>query len=518
MDTDSITERVREEKRRLLLVLVLGCAVTFAGIVVADVSYTSEWDDGASTQALAWDEQDRLGFYSNGSDDTKIRIRERGGSNVTTVSLNAASIDAVYASGEGYAVVGASGGEVYAIADDGSINWSVSPGASGDEMLTAYDSLNDTIWVGAVDLNSGTDKGTLYELDASNGTTIRSISLSGQRLRDITFDAESNSLYAAEQDRLTKVGESGTVTNVNTDFVVTVQLTQERIYYWNSSGKVVALYKNETKAFERTDSPSTGRPGIGANDANDYLYYDNGSDIVVVGPDNTTVGVLSGEKATDNILAFNDSDGTVGVFKYSNGNQRVAYLSTNTSSTAGTIGVGEGEQLRIETREYLDHNTTVPFRVYYNDSGTWVNVTENATVTVRDPEVVSVDQQAATMTSTDNTSINQITFVNASYESASASKEVVVANETVENIDILPPLQKWTATIGDDNSLVIVIATAIGAAIAFFASSLAGLAAFPVIVTAAWVAGYTATHTLLAAMLMSIFVGLNVAQVVEYRG
>jgi hypothetical protein len=188
----------------------------------------------------------------------------------------------------------------------------------------------------------------------------------------------------------------------------------------------------------------------------------------------------------------------------------------------GGSDVDEDEKLRIETREYLEHNTTVPFEVwlYNNSTDSYDNVTTDPdlNVTVENTSVVTVS--GASITSTNDTTINQVTWVNATWEPTGLndSQKVVVANETIENVDILPPMQKFTASVGTPDMQVVLIATGVGAGIGLLATSLAGIGGFTLVIIAGWLGGYSETHTLIAGLLIALFVGLNVSQLVEFNG
>jgi outer membrane protein assembly factor BamB len=295
----------------------------------------------------------------------------------------------------------------------------------------------------------------------------------------------------------------------------------------------------------------------GGGDTSPAYYSGNNSIVWVTGSDyaeaNATTGNIVYPVATDvagtqqtigsggvvysiyrnvgDIIAY-DLDSRSVVWSKSVGSGSVngvsTFVSAASSQSDGTlveqdssVDIGPLEPcngLWVDAREYMAHNLTTSYSVYAYDEETesWENVTQQADVSSSDASALSIGN--GTLSSTTDKSVNKYVYVKATLDRFSGTARVTVATETVNNTDILPPMQSATAMIGDDNGLVVVLATAISAGIAFFASSLAGVAAFPVIVTGAWVAGYVGTHVLLGGILMSIFIGLNVAQVVEYSG
>jgi len=182
------------------------------------------------------------------------------------------------------------------------------------------------------------------------------------------------------------------------------------------------------------------------------------------------------------------------------------------------------EAIRINTREFLKHGQETEFVVEIRDfeEGGWTDVTNNTELDYN-WSVVTINSSSKTMTATDNEWLNAKTNVTAKWydprnnEERITSTSVTVANETVGNIEVLPPMQRFTATIGDSNTQVILVATGTAAAVAAFATSLAGLAAFVLVIIAGWVAGFAGTHVVIAGLLIGIMLGLNVSQVVEYR-
>jgi outer membrane protein assembly factor BamB len=280
-----------------------------------------------------------------------------------------------------------------------------------------------------------------------------------------------------------------------------------KIFWAGGATKAGAVNATTGKLAWRKDIPSVGDEFLPTAGDGVVYYPEGGGDIVAVDPDNGSVLHRGGG---NNGLPY-------GLPTYASSGER-SDGTRITQSVWGEFGPGVPcEGLWVDTREFVEHNLTVDATVYaYDDVDGWTDVTNSSSITVDNTTALTYSN--GQLTSTKDKSVNTIVEVRADYGRFYGSADVTVATETVNNTDILPPMQSATAVMDDDNGLVVVLATAISAAVAFFASSLAGVAAFPVIIVGAWVAGYVSTAVLLASMLMSIFIGLNVAQVVEYSG
>jgi hypothetical protein len=242
-----------------------------------------------------------------------------------------------------------------------------------------------------------------------------------------------------------------------------------------------------------------------------------------VGGATVEVGSTSVTTDADGEYSLTVTNGTYSASATKQGYTKDEKMVSVSGATAVDFDIREqNESLRIETREFIEHDQTVPFEVlHYNESTeSWENVTADPdlNVTVEDPQIVTIGN--GTITATNDTTVNNETFVNANYTPTGAtdSQHVVVANETIENVDILPPMQKFTASVGTPDMQVVLIATGVGAGIGLLATSLAGIGGFTLVIIAGWLGGYSETHTLIAGLLIALFVGLNVSQLVEFNG
>jgi hypothetical protein len=355
-------------------------------------------------------------------------------------------------------------------------------------------------------------------------------------------------LYASTQETLLKINLTtfSQVDSTNAEWGTTGDLEAENGYVYGSDNNPGRLFKYDagSLSFEGSYSLKTelslGDFDVHPNTGN--IYLPNGTSIEVVDQglteiNSTDIGgnAISTIKLDEDVI-FVSGSSRVPEFRYYNhtlkeqiGNTQYGTDYASATSDFGGDDNGDGggdvdeaDKLRIETREYLEHNTTVPFEVwlYNNSTDSYDNVTTDPdlNVTVENTSVVTVS--GASITSTNDTTINQVTWVNATWEPTGVndSQEVVVANETIENVDILPPMQKFTASVGTPDMQVVLIATGVGAGIGLLATSLAGIGGFTLVIIAGWLGGYSETHTLIAGLLIALFVGLNVSQLVEFNG
>lgn len=195
------------------------------------------------------------------------------------------------------------------------------------------------------------------------------------------------------------------------------------------------------------------------------------------------------------------------------------------------------EALIIDTKPFLEHGQSSPYQVnaaIHNDTTGEIDrfgVTTDATVTSADTNVVTTDVINQEVVATSDTSVNNRTHVQAEWtdpdtgQTYTTQANVTVANKTVDNLGILPAWTKISAVIGggtDDNPgdrtfLLILIGTALAAAVSRIATSLAGLGALTSILLMGWILGMTNDGLAIVTVLTAMFIGMNVAGNVDYQ-
>lgn len=182
------------------------------------------------------------------------------------------------------------------------------------------------------------------------------------------------------------------------------------------------------------------------------------------------------------------------------------------------------ERIEIDSDPYLQYAESEDLTVHYYPGETdeqRSDVTDDASIDVNDTSVVEYDEDTNEITATSDTSINDSTEITATYEqdgeNFTDNYTVVVAREDVTNLEILPAMQRFSASLQDDTIKTILIATMAGTSIALITTSFAGVAVFPIVIVVGWFGGYVGTGIMIVSILISLFVGLNLANNLEMR-
>lgn len=174
---------------------------------------------------------------------------------------------------------------------------------------------------------------------------------------------------------------------------------------------------------------------------------------------------------------------------------------------------------------YLNHGDTAEYRTYLSGQGLYrQNITENTTVTSANSNIISVNENSYEITATSNESIAETVQLTAEYtnennETFAATKNVTVANVSLENIEILPPTQRIPALIGtspggsSDNPgagyfQLLFVALVIGAGVARVTNPYGGLVTTEFIMILAWTQELMSLGLLLVGMLGCIGIAL----------
>lgn len=185
--------------------------------------------------------------------------------------------------------------------------------------------------------------------------------------------------------------------------------------------------------------------------------------------------------------------------------------------------------LDLQVRPFIKHGQTVPYEVQVTLTNETTGeedrmlVTDDSIVTSSNPAVVSVNGFNHEVTGTSDTSINQRVTLTARWENPAdnrtltAEQNVTVANATIENIDILPPFTRWTATFSDSTIQVILVAMGAGIIASRWASSFAGVAGVTILMEMGWIMGFVSDGVAIVTVFIALFVGLNVAGNVDYQ-
>lgn len=187
-----------------------------------------------------------------------------------------------------------------------------------------------------------------------------------------------------------------------------------------------------------------------------------------------------------------------------------------TVPAAESVGVDPSDDLRLDVPKYLPHNDSSHYAVEANQSGEWVDVTDSATVTPGNTDVLTFYPDNQTVVAGGNKSINERVNVTAEYAGMNATGNIVVATPTVDNLDLLPAWWSVNALLSDWTVIWILMATLIATAATRMATTFAGIGAFVMAMVMGWIMGDVPNGIMVATTFMGIFIGLNLAANIDY--
>jgi len=523
----------RREKLFVLVSVVLLVGMAGGALVVSaqspgGVSYTEVWNGTGHTSAIAWDTVDDVGFYANGTaGQTVVAVEGSTGNVVGSAVIGSRPEDAVYSTGADAVFVGGSAGDVHRVADDGTVEWSVSPAGGDEEVLMAYDPVGGVVWAAANDLQVGASTGTVYKLDAGNGSVLDTVSLSTLS-QDAAYDVDNNRLLVAGRSKVQAVSDGGSVSVFDPVDATNIEVTESRVYVLNqSSGNVVAFEKAGNVVFTRTDATTLDIAGTGAHQASDTLFYTNSTAMVVVNSSGGVLGTVSTGDFDGDIVAFTENTGTIGVFAWDLDQNLVAAYSTNASANESGVVIAENESLTLDVRYYMQPNSTYPLSVYHHPTNYTRNeVTNQSTISIENvtfdgADVITYNNTSQTVSTINNSTVAERVNITATYDTGNGTvndtQQVVVAAPTVDNLAILPNgLIRTLAVLTDGTLQALLVAALLSVPAARFTNAFAGLAVAEVVVVIGWLAGYTTLGIAMLSVFMAMFVGLNLAANIDY--
>lgn len=413
-----------------------------------------------------------------------------------------------------------------------------------NEGLTAYSETLTFQWnlslddAGAV----GTVGGATYVADGSN---LVKVSQSGSEQWRRTFDSSiqdidgvdsRGTVFLSAGDTISEVNDEGAIgyeynpdaSGLGTLTTVDVDDTGDTLTYYVTSGENAARIDTS----QDSQAVSSSLSGVVYDQDNNEV---NNSRVVALNESGDEVANVTTNKFGQYEMFL--SNGTYNVTASKDGyfdDEKVVEISGDAVKQDFEL-VNKSEALHIKTRRFIEHGQSVPYEVTaeITEPDGDVNrsdVTTEATVTSGNTTVFTVNAFDQELVGTSDTSINQRTYVQAEWtdpdtgETYTTQQNVTVANETVDNLDILPAMNKLTASIGggtdanprDKTFLVIIIGTALAAAVSIIATSLAGLGALTSIMMMAWILGVTNDGIAMVTVFTAMFIGMNVAGNVDY--
>ena len=215
-------------------------------------------------------------------------------------------------------------------------------------------------------------------------------------------------------------------------------------------------------------------------------------------------------------------------------------FSVNVGTSGGSIGsttrqawlddvnitgtaVPEQQSLVLDTRSFYRPGATHPYSVnkqVYNvieDTNTTFDVTDNSTVTSENSTLLQVHEHNQTMPETNDKNVTEIVNVTATYQNLTVTKQIVIGQATVENLEILPDgLTRTEAIVTDDTIFALIVAALLSVPAARFTSSFGGLAVAEMVIVVGFLGGYVSLGVAMLSVFVALFIGLNLAENVDY--
>jgi hypothetical protein len=337
------------------------------------------------------------------------------------------------------------------------------------------------------DQNSYTDTGIDLETGRYYTLTFKNFNYSSSTVtyaidgETIATDIQSE-FNLAEVASIELVGDDGTY---NFDYI-----TKNFANTYRITGKVI---DDENDPVENAN--------VTINDSADTTVQTGPSGRYSVRVENGTYGMVASKPGY-----FNDSATVTVDGKEATQNFRIRNLS---------------RALSINTRGFLRHGESADYTIFFSKEETnRTDVTAEASISSRDTNVVTIDRANQEIVATENTSINNQTYLQATYtgenESYVTRSNVTVANSSMENLAILPTTWRVNATFADSTIQAILVAIFAGVFGARLSSSFGGLALMQLTMVAGWFTGYNDVGITMISLFTALFIGLNMAANVDY--
>lgn len=194
-------------------------------------------------------------------------------------------------------------------------------------------------------------------------------------------------------------------------------------------------------------------------------------------------------------------------------------INTNIPGEPGGGETNASEALEIDTRDYIRPNESADYSVYYTANNETADVTDNSTLNSSNVSVLSVNSAEHILNAQGgvNTTVNVTAEYTASGGTVlNTTKQITVAQPTVENLEILPAIWRFGATIGDDTIFFLILATLTSIVATRLSTAFGGISGYWIVVMMGWLSGWLSLGILLVTTCMAIFIGLNLALTIDY--
>jgi len=193
--------------------------------------------------------------------------------------------------------------------------------------------------------------------------------------------------------------------------------------------------------------------------SNDKQYYarmiydfNNNTNTVVIYNDsslNDRVGFSQAPLTSDNFSVFYpyiSNGGILSTQYYGTFSNYSIYHDGQVPDIPDALPSDSEIQIRINT--WMRYNTTQPYTILAVSNHSVTDITDVATVTTNNSTLITVNTATNQLIATNNTSVKGRTYIQADYQSFSTTKNVTVANLTLDNIEILPSAYWLSAFLG----------------------------------------------------------------------
>jgi hypothetical protein len=388
----------------------------------------------------------------------------------------------------------------------------------------------------------GNTSGSVASIDTDTGEIEWSTDLGYGDIRGVHKSKTKENLYvsAVQSNSVSKVSPTGEIlwqtTTSNSPFAGTVSPSGDVLYQATASGIDVI----DTDTGEITDTYSlSGEPKdvtYNPNSQNYYVAADSGFGTSTSGylsvwdPESGNLGTeidangwgeahstetsIYGHQSLSNARRYEigGSITTLATFEHTS-----TYASYDNPLPAGPV---TDPELDIETRNYIKHGNAAAYEIYYTDPDTGettiVNNESGLSLNSSNTSVFTVDTANEQLVATGDTSINQREQFTAEYEGLQTQENITVANQTVENLPILPGITRVGATYSDTNIALILVGTLLGVVATWVSSAFAGIGALQLTLVAGWFVDLVSLGVVLVGLFAALFIGLNLAANIDY--
>lgn len=173
---------------------------------------------------------------------------------------------------------------------------------------------------------------------------------------------------------------------------------------------------------------------------------------------------------------------------------------------------GTQQTLDFDVPPLMLHGETHEYSVMFNS----MDVTENTTVESLNTDGITVDEGNNLLIATPDEDFNQRVEVRAEHNGTVVTKEIAVASVSVENLEVLPGIWRFSAVMDDWTLVVILMAILVGVVATRASTAFGGLGAMELVVLVGWFGGYIPEGIAMVSVFVALFIGFNLSANIDY--